>query len=261
MTRIPVLERACNFRDFGGYATLDGRQVRWGRLYRSGVMTQLSGPDRQAVAALGVRTVCDLRRLDERSRQPNPDFGPGVVQLHWDDGREGSPLQGLPFSRSADRPTAKSAMISMYADMPARMATRVAGMFVALLNGPGTPMILHCTAGKDRTGFSAAMLLTALGVPREVVIEDYLLTNVAVDLRARLLEADSTGLGVATSAEAILAMAADAQQAVLAADADYIGASFASIEAERGSVMNYLREVVGVDAAAREQLAHSILED
>jgi protein-tyrosine phosphatase len=260
MTRIPALASACNFRDFGGYDTADGRRVRWGQLYRSGVMSQLSEADRWAIAALGVRTVCDLRRLDERSSQPNPHFGPGVVQLHWDDGREGSPLQGLSFSQSVDRPAVKTAMIRMYAGMPARMATRVRGMFAALLSGPGVPMILHCTAGKDRTGFSAAMLLTALGVPRDVVVEDYLLTNVAVDLRARLLEAGSTGFGVAPSAEPILAMAADAQEAVLAADADYIAASFASIEGEHGSVAEYLRGVIGLDDTAREKLARSMLE-
>ena len=261
MTRIPVLESACNFRDFGGYATADGRRVRWGTLYRSGVMTQLSEPDRAAIASLGVRTICDLRRPDERSRHPNPRFGPGTVQLHWDDGRDSSLLQSLPPSRSVDRAMARRAMLNLYAGMPAWLAARVRGLFTALLDGPGAPLILHCTAGKDRTGFSVAMLLSALGVPHEVILEDYLLTNVAVDLRARLLGADASGFGVAPSAEPLLAMAAEAQEAVLAADADYLDASFASIEAGHGSVATYLCEVIGLDEAARAKLARAILEE
>jgi protein-tyrosine phosphatase len=261
LNRVPSLERACNFRDFGGYDTRDGRRVRWGRLYRSGSLTQLTDPDRSRIGALGIRAVCDLRRLDERSRHPDPEFGPGVTHLCWDEPGEASPLRGESFSQSVGGAEARAAMVWMYAQMPVTLVTRVRGMFAGLLQGPGAPMILHCTAGKDRTGFAAALLLSALDVPRSVIFEDYVLTNRAVDLRVQLLEAGQAGLGVTVSAEPILALPREAQDAVLAADADYLGAAFAALEAAYGSVDAYLSTVIGVDDDARGRLAGALLED
>ena len=175
--RVPSLERACNFRDFGGYETRDGRRVRWGQLYRSGSLTQLTDLDRSTIGALGIRAICDLRRLDERSRHPDPEFGPGVTHLYWDEPGEASSLRGESFAQSVGGAEARAAMIWMYAQMPVTLVTRVRGMFASLLQGPGAPMILHCMAGKDRTGFAVAMLLSALDVPHNVIVEDYVLTN------------------------------------------------------------------------------------
>jgi protein-tyrosine phosphatase len=260
LDRVPPLERACNFRDFGGYGTRDGRRVRWGRLYRSGSLTQLTDPDRSAIGALGIRAICDLRRLDERARHPDPEFGPGVTHLVWDEPAEVSPLRGQSFAQSVGAAEARAAMIGMYAQMPVTLVRRLRGMFAGLLQGPGAPMILHCMAGKDRTGFAAALLLSALDVPHDVIVEDYVLTNRAVDLRAQLLSAEQAGLGIAVSAEPILALPREAQDAVLAADADYLGAGFAALEAGYGSVNAYLSAVIGVDDDARRQLARGLLQ-
>jgi protein-tyrosine phosphatase len=260
MKRHPPLESGCNFRDFGGYDTRDGRRVRWGRLYRSGTLTQLSEPDRAAITALAIRAVCDLRRLDERQRHPDPEFG-DATRLHWDEPFETSPLREQAFAQSVGPSHARAAMIGMYSQMPVALATRVRGMFAGLLQGPGAPIILHCTAGKDRTGFAAALLLSALGVPRPTIFEDYVLTNQAVDLRSLMLGAVQSGLGITTTAEPILALPREAQDAVLAADADYLEAAFSALEAGHGSIDTYLRSVLGVDDDARRQLARALLED
>ena len=114
---------------------------------------------------------------------------------------------------------------------------------------------LHCTAGKDRTGFAAALLLTALGVPREAVIDDYLLTNTAVDLRSQLMN-DQSGFGIAPSTRFMVDLRRDAQDALLAADADYLQAAFDALEASHGSVDAYLSGAIGCDAGhARETRA------
>jgi protein-tyrosine phosphatase len=120
-------------------------------------------------------------------------------------------------------------------------------------------MILHCTAGKDRTGFLVAMLLSALGVPRDAIFEDYLLTNASVDLRARLV-ADESGFGLAPSTRFIMELQPEAREAVLAADADYLRAAFAAIEASHGTVGEYLRSVIGVDDDTREAIERAMLE-
>jgi len=260
VNRIPALEGGCNFRDFGGYETGDGRRVRWGRLYRSGMLARLNGRDLAALSGLGIRAVCDLRRADERSRHPNPTLGPEVIRLHWDEPRESSPLRGVQFEYSLSHAAARAAMTDLYARMPALLARRLRGVFAVLLDAGGGAVILHCTAGKDRTGLGAALILSALGVPRSVIIDDYLLTNVAVDLGAWLSVHGEAGAGLATTAEPVQALAPQTREAVLAADADYLEASFASIEAEHGSVEAYLTSVLGVDATARERLTRMLLE-
>ncbi|HEX7374558.1 MAG TPA: tyrosine-protein phosphatase, partial [Steroidobacteraceae bacterium] len=185
MTRIPALEGACNFRDFGGYATTDGRRVRWGRLFRSGAMHRFTAADRERVAGFGIGTVVDLRRPDERRSQPNPDFGAGVTQLCWNDTQDVGLGKALPDPAALTPELARKVMMRHYEGMPTRLLPHVQGLFGALTHDPARPLLLHCTAGKDRTGFAAALLLTVLGVPRDLIVADYLLTNQAVDLRAR----------------------------------------------------------------------------
>ena len=259
--RIPALEGSCNFRDFGGYQTHDGRRVRWGRLYRSGMLSRLNSRDLEVLADLRIRTVCDLRRAEERARHPNPALGPDVLRREWDEPGDASPLRGVRFERSLSRAAARGAMVEMYGRMPALLTRRLRGVFAGLLEAGGRPIILHCTAGKDRTGLGAALILSALGVPRATIVEDYLLTNVAVDLGAWLSGNGATGAGITATAEPIQALAPQAREAVLAADATYLEASFARIEAEHGSVEAYLGSELGVDAAGRARLVQSLLEE
>lgn len=259
MIRIPALERACNFRDLGGYPARDGRCVRWRRMFRSGVLAQLSAADRATVAGFGVRLVCDLRRPDERATQPNPDFGAGVRQVSWGLPQEGAFLRALPAPETIDVTLARRLMMRHYAGMPARLEPHLRGMFGELSNDPGVPTIVHCTAGKDRTGFAAALLLTALGVPREAVIDDYLLTNTAVDLHSQLTN-DQSGFGIAPSTRFMVDLRHEAQDVLLAADADYLQAAFDALEASHGSVDAYLSSAIGCDSAMRAQLEQALLD-
>jgi protein-tyrosine phosphatase len=259
-TRILPLPSACNFRDFGGYETRDGARVRWGRLYRSGAMAQLSPADLEAVRALGVRAVVDLRRADERAAAPNPVLGPDVVERSWTEQDDASPLGGRNLAGPIDRHAARAAMIGMYEDMPERMRTRLRGVFAGLRAAAGEPLVLHCMVGKDRTGLAAALVLSALGVPRERILEDYLLTNTAVDLVARIGGDGGSGFGLASSSRYLKLLPPDAQAAVLAAEPDYLLASFRVIEADYGGVDAYLSAALDVDAAARDALAAALLE-
>jgi protein-tyrosine phosphatase len=260
MTRILPLPTACNFRDFGGYETRDGARVRWGRLYRSGAMAQLNEQDLETVRGLGIRAVVDLRRADERATSPNPPFGAGVLLRHWEEEGDASPLGGRSLTGTFDRKAARAAMIGMYEEMPVRLRGRLRGVFAGLQEVAGRPLLLHCMVGKDRTGLAAALVLSALGVSRERILEDYLLTNEAVDLLARVTDTSSSGLGLAGSARYIQLLRPDAQAAVLSADADYLLASFRAIEADHGSVDAFLETALGVDVAARDALAAALLE-
>lgn len=259
-TRIIPLAGACNFRDFGGYPAADGRRVRWRRLFRSGAMTGLPSSAIAEIRSLGVRAVCDLRRTDERERHPNPGFGPGVRQFEWDTQVETSPIRSPEFAKSRTIEEARSAMVGMYQRIPYVLQPRLSGMFEALRYVAGGGLVVHCSAGKDRTGVAVALVLQALGVTRDVVVADYLLTNDAVDLAAQLLGTGGTGVGFAATAAPILALTPIARAAVLDAHESYIVASLEAIEARHGSIQAYLCDELGVDQGMLDQLRAQLLE-
>ena len=259
-TRVLSLAGGCNFRDCGGYATTDGARVRWGRLYRSGLMRGLAPEATAAIAALGLRSVCDLRRNAERARDPNPDFGAQVRCFEWDTGQEASFILDQDFTGEDAAARAQARMLRMYARMPFELQPRFAGVFAALAHAASGATVVHCTAGKDRTGVAVALVLTMLGVPREVIVEDYVLTNHAVDLRAQLLRRKAAGAGFAASPEPLLAMSPAALDAVMAAHPDYLLASLAAIEARHGSVAAYVHDELAVPGQAIEQLRETLLE-
>lgn len=258
-SRVLPLAGACNLRDFGGYATRDGRFVRARRLFRSGILSRLSPDAIEELQGLGIRTVCDLRRTSERARQPNPAFGDDVRCVAWDTSLETSPIRDAQFAVSATIEAARAAMVEMYRRMPFRMRGRLAGTFGALMQSGDGGFLVHCTAGKDRTGVAVALILSALGVPRETIVADYVLTNTAVDLHERLVGAPRSGLGIADSAEPILALAEAARTAVLDAHPSYIAATFDEIDQRCGSVERYLRSELDIDGDQVEQLREAWL--
>jgi protein-tyrosine phosphatase len=214
-----------------------------------------------AIAARDLRAVCDLRRNAERERHPNPDFGPAVRRFEWDTALESSPIRDREFAGTAAAEFAHATMVRMYQQMPFRLQPRFAGVFEALAHAGDGATIVHCTAGKDRTGVAIALVLSALDVPRDTIIADYVLTNKAVDLRARLVQQPATGAGLAASADPLLALTPTALDAVLAARPDYLLASLDAIEARHGSVRAYVRDELAVPESAIERLRDTLLED
>jgi protein-tyrosine phosphatase len=213
--RILQLGGSCNLRDFGGYDTADGRRVRRGRLLRSGVLHHLTPAAVTSLQTLPLRAVCDLRRTEERRLHPNPAFGPEVRRLEWESSVESSPIRERSFAASATVEEARAAMMAMYVRIPFVLQPRLAGVFEALGHAGDGAIVVHCTAGKDRTGVAAALVLAALGVPRSTLVTDYVLTNEAVDLRAHLLGERSSGVGLAATADPIRALPPVAREAVL----------------------------------------------
>ena len=257
--RVLDLAGSCNFRDCGGYETADGGRVRWGRLYRSGLLARLSPAAAAQVQSLGVRAVCDLRRTAERGLHPNPPLGNDVRRFEWDSEAESSPIRDRAFAGAVDPAEVHAAMLKMYERLPFTLQPRLAGVFAALDHAGLGATIVHCTAGKDRTGVAVALVLDSLGVSRDAIVEDYALTDTAVDLRAQLLGSGSTGAGLAATAESILALSPVAQEAMLAAKPEYIRASLAAVEERHGAVRAYLNEELGIDPALLERLRDRLI--
>lgn len=177
----PVLDGAPNFRDIGGYRTTDGRRVRRGRLFRSESLHELRDNDLEALRGLGIQTICDLRSDHEINVNPTrwpQDCAPRTLHLNVSvDVRGGHHAMIETLKRNPSAESATEAMLVSYRDYPRAFAPHLKTLFDLLLEHPEQPLLFHCTAGKDRTGFLAFLLLHALGVPREDALEDYLLTS------------------------------------------------------------------------------------
>lgn len=165
-----------NFRDLGGYTGHGGRPVRWRRLFRSDHLGELTSEDVATLDSLNLSRVLDFRGAQERTRHPS--VLPGVVVHPLSiEPTVVQGMQALIASGKALTPqTTVELMEQTYRDFVLDNTPRFAQLFDHLLQD-GSPLVFHCTAGKDRTGFAAALILTALGVPRSAVMQDYLLTN------------------------------------------------------------------------------------
>jgi protein-tyrosine phosphatase len=252
------LEGGCNFRDIGGHAGSDGRSVRWGRVYRAGVLSYLTAADQQRLSLLGVRAICDLRRADERAREPTRWPSTDVALLDWDDGGNPPGVTGRLAPRQRDASSMRVAMLNLYRDLPRWMVPRLQGLFECVTSDR-MPVVVHCSAGKDRTGFAVAMLLSALGVKRDAIVADYLYTNEVGSFEEFARRRHGTALGLADERHPLLRMPDDVRRVLLTADADYLQAALQQIDDEYGSVDRYLATAVGLDATLRARLRDALL--
>lgn len=175
------LEGVRNFRDMGGYRGHGGRPVAWGRLFRSGRLSGLTGRDRTRVGALGLDLVVDFRQRSECELEPSawaPGAAPRTENLEIVPGNPEGLFDADGTARTADF------MEHLYRVLALEHAGTYRAMFAHILAIPHARVLLHCAAGKDRTGLGSALLLLALGVSPEDAMEDYLLTS-------RFLDADS----------------------------------------------------------------------
>jgi protein-tyrosine phosphatase len=248
LERVLPLEGGRNFRDLGGYATQDGRRLRWGKLYRSGSMAAFTTVAYERLAALGVRVVCDLRTTTEREsspvewrRVPNLSYWARDYDMSFGD------LRTLLASDMPTAAQAREAMAVGYRSLPFEQAPAYAELFRRLIAGD-TPLVFNCSAGKDRTGVAAALILSALGVDEETIVEDYLLSNRALD---RGGWAASPLLGKVSQ---------DVVEAILGVDASYIASALATVDERHGSLPRYLHDELGVTERDVRTLQDHLLE-
>jgi len=180
MDSLPVaipLEGASNLRDLGGYPVLDGRRVRHGLLYRSATLANLTERDVATVAALGLRTVCDLRGRHEAAERPSRlPAGAERISLAIEP-TVGASLRDLMRRGEASGEDVVALLRTAYLDYGTRFIGAYRALFDLLLDPARHALLFHCSAGKDRTGLGAALVLTALGASRETVLADYLATD------------------------------------------------------------------------------------
>ncbi len=234
------LASADNFRDVAGrgHPTCDGARVRTGVVYRSNEL-QLTEVDASALEQLGVTSVLDLRDHHEVEAHPDVEV-PGAEWAHL-------PVGGIPPGTGAELPdaaAAREAMLAVYRGFVTDERAQASfGAVVRRVAAATSPLVFHCTAGKDRTGWAAALLLHLAGVDPAVVEADYLLTNE----RSRGTREKYLGL----VAEHLGADRVATFEPAMVADASYLAAAHAQAEASFGSLDGYLRRGLGLDEETR----------
>jgi len=259
--RVVPLEGAHNFRDMGGYRTQSGQRIRWGCLYRSDYLVHLTDADCDYINGLQIRTVFDLRSNMERARYPSRWPAQSQVQtVSWEDSHEseklGRRLQQFREQHPKDMDENMLGFLSLHYRRYLEMqACKYREILSSLAAEDTAPALIHCTAGKDRTGIISALLLHLLGVDEDTIMQDYLLTNQHVkgpdeEERFRLLLRQ---FGLHEISDRVF-------EAMLYAHPEYLRAAFDGMREDYGSVEDYVRTRLGFDDAMTSRLRSLYLE-
>ncbi len=236
------LQGASNFRDLGGYPAGDGRNVRWRRIFRSNHLGHLTEDDVKVVRGLGVRSAFDFRGTEERVAAAcviqeiavhSLPIEPTVVAA----------LRAKLQARALSSGDALEIMRNSYRGYVRLNTHSFRELFVHLLDDTA-PLVIHCTAGKDRTGFACALILHALGVPDQVISEDYLLTN-------QFYRRDPNSAPD---------LPADVKQAIGSVEASFLAAGFDAVSAQYGDLEGYFRDGLGLGVPERAELKARYLQ-
>jgi protein-tyrosine phosphatase len=247
--RLLPLQGGRNFRDLGGYRAADSRQVRWGAIYRSGVMSGLTNADFDYLSSLGVKVICDLRNPQERQSEPSPYLKTGgvkVVTFDYDMSMSMAKLAG-----ATTRAQAVDVFAAAYLDFLEILTPHYTDLFARLAANEG-PLALNCSAGKDRTGMGSALILSVLGVPRETVVADYALTQVYTPpafYRKQMAGGGASGGLTAEQAQAFARMPPEVLEVIMGSDPAVMRQALAGVDAKYGSPVGLAKSRFGLTDA------------
>lgn len=265
--RVLLLDGVHNFRDYGGYAVVGGGRLRRGLLWRSGQHHGATDSDLARIGALDLATVYDLRSSKERNTEPcrRPNGFAATVYF----GEDPAPRAGAgsaqhaaphvaaaPVTRQRDAASTREGMRRNYGGIAFRpeLITAMRRMLADLAEGKGASLV-NCMAGKDRTGIAVAAVHLAAGVHRDDIIADYVLTNTAGNVEARI------AAGMATITAVTGQLDPEILRILMGVEPEYLESAFAMMAEKHGSTDGYLREVLGVDDDMKARLRAALVED
>ncbi|MCP8897705.1 tyrosine-protein phosphatase [Gilvimarinus xylanilyticus] len=259
--RLLPLQGGHNFRDLGGYQTEDGQYTQWGKLYRSGTMNGLTDADYDYLDDLGIRVICDFRSNEERQHEPTQwqSFTHGAEYLTRDYSmREMMSGDGaLNIASIRTKEDAEQMFAGFYRKGPYSYKEQYKQMFAELVAG-NAPLAFNCSAGKDRAGMAAALVLTALGVPRDTVITDYALTEkVAFHSQEEIDKAQEQD----APHSGFMQMPEEVRNVFMGSKPMFIEAMFDELEKNHGSTMAYIQKELDVSPSDLARLKSLYLTD
>jgi protein-tyrosine phosphatase len=251
--RIPALVGALNFRDLGGYEGADGRSIRWKTLYRSGTTQALTAEDLDHLNARRIHYAYDLRSNAER--YANPSRLTRIANFNYlapDHHHLPGDIKRLLHSPQSTPEDSRRLMLSLYKQIPYEFKHAFQSLFKLLIDGK-LPLVFNCTAGKDRTGVAAALVLSALGVPRETILQDYLLSDQFFDQSCKvILDARDNSL--------FRNVRREIWEPIMRVDPRYLLAMFEELDKSHGSPAQYLEGYLALDAHALQRIRSNLLE-
>lgn len=254
--RFISIEGSLNLRDFGGYRNRAGQQVKTGKLFRCGNMAEIPEHAWDDFAALDIGVICDLRSHEEVENAPTPAAGPFACRVHipiWP-GSSNQFQQSVQGTRRPERDDFINFMTAITREI-ARDHVEAYKQLMRELVATDRGFLLHCSAGKDRTGIGAALILTLLEVDRETIVHDYLVSNEAEDLflrmKARMEEnIRESGLGHEVDEEIVRILSG--------VRAEYLQGAFEEIDEHYGGIHGYM-EAIGISSADEKHLKERLL--
>jgi len=256
--RVLNFEGINNFRDLGGYPAADGKHVRWGVLYRAGNLGEASRADQQGLQRLNLFALVDFRSKQERDDAPDqlPEgHSFEVMNLPMLDAGNNAMFNQVKQAMDSGDYSAldpNAIMTQAYRSFATTFTPQYAAFFDELVTADGRPVVWHCTAGKDRTGFASAVLLRLLGVPEDVIYRDYMASGDS-ELRARRTSMMMLKLTKGEEAEEKVSV-------LLGVRESWLRASFQAIDEQYGSFDNYLRDGLGLSADKQARLRAQLLD-
>lgn len=254
--RLP-LRSINNLRDLGGYQTADGRTVRWHTLYRAGHLGKLNERDQRHLTALNLHTIIDFRSAEEKQRDPDrlPLQDVQVIELPILD--EGNSTMMKDMRRRYDNNDfdgldTNLVMVNTYRQLALEFTAEYGRFLQAVSQAAGKPLLWHCTAGKDRAGFAAALLLKVLGVDFDTIQQDYLLSG-------KYIHPDRKLMAVITITKGF--RPARLLKPLWAVKPEWIETSFDAIDEHWGSFDRYRREALAFSDADTVRLQELLLTE
>nr|WP_321440665.1 tyrosine-protein phosphatase [uncultured Hyphomonas sp.] len=262
-SRLLPLEGGRNFRDLGGYETTNGQHVKWGRVFRSGTMTRLTDKDYKYLSSLGIATIVDFRTSEERASEPTNWRAGDISYETFPDPAEddANPLAAVFASPDVKPEDVRAMMAQLYSGILEQQTPAYRVLFRDLADD-NAPLAFNCSAGKDRTGVGAALILSVLGVPRETVVADYALSEKLVDYSAEFqLGADDEASQDNGPYAYLRRLPPELVAPLMRSDPAYIEAVLDRIDQDYGSVEAFVREELDVSDADLARIRRKLLED
>ncbi len=251
------LQRGRNFRDMGGYITTDGQQrVRWGKLYRSGALNGLTDSDQRELQEAQIATIVDFRTRQERLNEATVWLDPRTEQLSWDYDMDMSSMATMFDGAELTAERMESLMAQAYPGIVQSMTSQYTAMFDRLASNDGA-LLFHCTAGKDRTGVAGALILTALGVDRETIRRDFMLS----DDYYSSMSASRPAFGDSGDPhmQKLAQLPPEVLQPLMGVRESYLDAAFAYMEQDSGSVLAYIQRRLSVSDEELQSIRERLL--